>query len=131
MSENQTPETPVPELIPELKPEDIYYVSDIVRSQQERVESLKQLIDDFAAHHRIGHTCLVFETEFDGVPRLGLIVNTELQELVGKSGSLRVEELLVLALMSLANSGLPKMEAGYEAGYQNLKERIAAEERGE
>jgi len=112
-----TPDTPSPLL-------DLVYVSEIERSQEERVESFCAVLRDTAKLGKIGHAITLFEFEVDGKARVGFIANHEMQDLMGKTGMLRAEEMCWLQLALLANIGLPKMPVGAAEGLAWCRENI-------
>ena|ERR1051325_10866053 len=109
-------------LTPPLTINDLIYVSEIERNQEERIESLIQLLRDNSRNHKIGHVVLFCEIEVDGKPRIGRITNGELGDLVGKSGWLRAEELATIGMLLLKQHGNPKIEIGYEEGLKWSRE---------
>lgn len=102
--------------------DDLVYVSDIARPQQERVESLINVLRDTSAAHSIGHMILIYETEVDGKARLGSIMGQELYELVGKTGLTRAEELVETQRQLIIQFGVEKLDIGYEAGLKWSRE---------
>lgn len=115
----------------QLQPSDLVYVSEITRSQDERIESFCAVLRDQSRNHKIGHGIMIFETEVDGKARLMYTTNTELQELKGKTGLWRAEELVLLAARLIEHSGIPKLDVGYEAGLEYSRKiwaAVAAEE---
>lgn len=106
--------------------DDLLYVSEIARSQEERVESFCKVFRDYAANFKIGHSILIYEIEIDGKARIGSIMNTELQELVGKSGLLRAEELVTIEQQLIIQHGVPPLEIGMEAGLAESRKKWAA-----
>jgi len=107
-----------------LNPLDLVYVSEIERSQDERVESFCTVLRDMSKLSKIGHAITLFECETDGKARVGFIVNTELAEVRGKTGLLRAEELCWLLLGILGRSGMPKMPVGAAEGLEWCRENL-------
>lgn len=105
----------------ELKPMDLIGVAEIERSQVERVESFISVLREASARYKIGHAILVYEIEVDGAPKLGMLSNTELRDLHGKTGGLRVVELLMLAVSQFIHYGMPPLAIGMDPGLEAMR----------
>lgn len=105
----------------ELKSMDLIKVMEITRPQVERVESFISVLREASEKFKIGHSILVYEIEVDGAPRLGMLTNTELQDLLGETGELRVVELLMLAVSHFVHHGIPPLAIGIEPGLEAMR----------